>query len=700
MVRLFHRYFGTIEWFIIALFLILLPFIYTTKLLDPVLYSAYLVITSLILLLTIFLSIRLFRNQLPIQLGFTEKIIFGSAIGYLLVNLVGSFGVINTNEAIFHFTKELTYILFFFYMYQLIRLEPKGKDIIIKSVLIMTFFYLAIGYIQLYNSDFTPLLQAKHSYAYYLRQSMVKVLSTLANWNLFSSFLLISLPFSIYGMVVYKKFWRFLSLFLVLSALVFIYLLASKGIWGAIGLVLVLLFGLAYYYIFFLMPKHLGKSLSKTLKLIFIVSPVVIVFIGLIVVKKADIKVFKIITDKVGQVVNAGMDSNNEEKFRGPSSTETRVYVWENTIKLFKEKPLLGIGGGQWWIMYPKYGLDRFEHDIRNGTLLFQRPHNDFLWILSENGILGFLFYMIIFLGTIVIAFYNFLKREEWKGKILSALIFVFLIGFMVDMFVSFPRERVSHNVMLVLFFVLALNELPLSEHNTRKIGKPFAKILLILLFIGFATTNVWAAHQFFKGEKAARAVKYGLKVKNFNLVYRAAHSVRGSLYTLDNFSTPMAYYEGSALSTFKNMEAAKASFTDAYKINPYHLQNLNNLATSYDLTGDKQTALKYYQQALDISPRYKEALVNKAIIYYNLKQFDKALENILLVPVKEVNPEKFEDAMLTICKRNAIEMASMCDENKFRKWIQNDKQVRATFIEVQNSKMPFDEILLKELKK
>ena len=76
MVRLLERYFGKLEWLFIALFLIALPFIYTTKLLDPVLYSAYLVLTLLILVITILLVFRVFREQIKFRLGLAEKIIF------------------------------------------------------------------------------------------------------------------------------------------------------------------------------------------------------------------------------------------------------------------------------------------------------------------------------------------------------------------------------------------------------------------------------------------------------------------------------------------------------------------------------------------------------------------------------------------------------------------------------------------------
>ncbi len=699
-MRFVERFFGNIEWVLVSLFLLTLPFIYTTQLLDPVLYSRFLALTVFILLLTIAFSIRLFSNKVIFFFTRVDKIIFGSALAYLFINVISSMGVINYKEAVFHLTKETTYIILFFYLYQLLRNNSNGKDVLIKSVLIMAAFYLAIGYVQFWRSDFTQYNTATGSYAYYFRQAIGHVLSTLANVLLFSSFLFMSLPFSIYGLIVYKKVWRIISGLVLASALFFIFILASKGIWGATGLAFSVIGLLAYFYLFFMRPKQTGQLMPKSIKIALLLVPIVILLSGYLVLMKSDVKLAKMVSDKISQVIDAETTLQQDYGTPMPTSTQTRVYVWKNTLELVKEHPIFGIGGGQWWIEYPKYGLDRFEHDIRNGTMLFQRPHNDFLWLLSENGIVGFLFYMIIYIGILAVALINFLKQNEWSVRIFSALAFAFLVGFMVDMFVSFPRERVTHNSMLAILFALVLLLIPSDEKSQKRISFKAYKIALIFFMLILTTLNVWAANQFISGEKAARAIKYGIKTKNFNLTYRAARSVENTLYTLDNFTTPMKYYEGVALTSLKNLEGAKQAFLEAYKINPYHLQVINNLATCYDLTGDKQTALKYYQVALNISPRYKEALINKSIVHYNLNEFDKALDNILQVPANEKNPEKFEATMITICKRKAITLVNKCDEQKFKKWIADSNKVKATFVKVQKEKTNFDVILLDELSK
>ena len=57
-----------------------------------------------------------------------------------------------------------------------------------------------------------------------------------------------------------------------------------------------------------------------------------------------------------------------------------------------------------------------------------------------------------------------------------------------------------------------------------------------------------------------------------------------------------------------------------AHLFSPYHLHTLNNLATCFELKGQRDEAIKYYLKALDISPKFEDASVNLAAIYFNEK--------------------------------------------------------------------------------
>ena len=104
------------------------------------------------------------------------------------------------------------------------------------------------------------------------------------------------------------------------------------------------------------------------------------------------------------------------------NTAKTRILIWENSNKMIQENFVLGVGAGNWKINFPIYGLQDFSENVQNGTTIYQRPHNDFLWVFAELGIAGFLVYVSIFL----IIFYYLLrilkKAKERNEKIIFKL--------------------------------------------------------------------------------------------------------------------------------------------------------------------------------------------------------------------------------------------------------------------------------------
>jgi len=701
MKQYFEKYFGSVAWLLLALFLITLPLIFTKKILDPVLYSRYLYLGFFMVVLSLIVGIRIIRNRFVFFFSRTDKIIFGALLLFVIVNIFSSIGVYNVKEAIFHTVREGILALVFFLLYQLLRNTPQGKDVLIKSIVIMTFVFLTIALIQLAGADFTQFKAATQHYGYYFRQAISEVKSTLANVNPFASFLVLSLPFSVYSLLFYNKYWKVFAGIVTGLSLFFIFILASKASWGALAMAILVLIVCLYVYLFVVMPRETGQKLSLYGTVSVILFPIIMGIAGLYFVQKTDIKVVKIISEKVQQVLSPEKSLHSIYNTDNPTSAQTRTLVWANTIQMARDNPLFGVGPGQWRIVYAKYGVDGFEHDIRNGLKHFQRPHNDFLWILGETGFLGLITYIIIYIGILVTAFRMFYRSKSKKDRLLALFSFAFLIGFMINLFVSFPRERVSHNMLFLSMFALVLNTVPVDTVKKLTLNNVWVKWLIGLLLLCFTLVNLVLAWQVFHGEQAARAVRYGTGKKNFQMVLRAARSVQNTIYTMDPFTTPMSYHQGVALSALKQMDEAKEAFSQAYAIHPFHLQVLNNLGTSFDLTGNKREALEYYKKALEISPRYKEVLMNTAIVHYNLNEFEESMEYILRIPAEQKNnPEKFKETMLTISKRYAISLSDSCDIPKLKDWIADENKIEATFVKVQQANSTFKEVLLAEVGK
>lgn len=62
-----------------------------------------------------------------------------------------------------------------------------------------------------------------------------------------------------------------------------------------------------------------------------------------------------------------------------------RVQMWQNTLSMIVDHPLLGVGPGGWKRIYPAYDNGAM---VRRDTAPI-RPHNDYLWLTSEYGLVG-----------------------------------------------------------------------------------------------------------------------------------------------------------------------------------------------------------------------------------------------------------------------------------------------------------------------
>jgi len=89
-------------------------------------------------------------------------------------------------------------------------------------------------------------------------------------------------------------------------------------------------------------------------------------------------------------------------------------------------------------------------------------------------------------------------------------------------------------------------------------------------------------------------------------------------------FNTAYIYFSRGQL------KKAEFYFKKALSINPQHLNTLNNLGLISQKTGKVGDALKYYEKALTVKKDFAPARYNLARLYYNIRDYDDALNNFL----------------------------------------------------------------------
>ena len=98
------------------------------------------------------------------------------------------------------------------------------------------------------------------------------------------------------------------------------------------------------------------------------------------------------------------------------TSSEMRLAFWESTIAMILDHPLLGIGWGSYFMVYPNY-----DYYMQGNFIKIVHAHNMYLNFMAEIGLFGFASYMGCFFGVIYKAF----KAHVMKLDILVKAMFL-----------------------------------------------------------------------------------------------------------------------------------------------------------------------------------------------------------------------------------------------------------------------------------
>lgn len=349
------------------------------------------------------------------------------------------------------------------------------------------------------------------------------------------------------------------------------------------------------------------------------------------------------VAEATSQRLKSFINFSSDRNIHSESIAE-RLQIWSNSIQLIKENPLTGVGAGNWKFRYAEKGL---PERAQRGSVVFLQPHNDFLWVLSETGVIGGLAFILLFASAILAAIISFSCRGKSSGKNIAIGIALFtgVCLYAVHSSFDFPKER-----PLILFAfagILALSNTRDNKKTNLRYSIKNARIILAALLISsLIISQVWIARMRaelnLKIAIAARA-KGDLKTMKGNL-----EKINPVFFQSDLAGTPVDWYR-SELAYYRHDRAAfKAYSESSIKLNPYQLYNLYNLGSIYYKEGDIKTAIRYWERAVGIAPRFADAAVNLSAAYYNQKNYSKAAE-LLSKPVINFQIESYSTITATV---------------------------------------------------
>lgn len=260
-------------------------------------------------------------------------------------------------------------------------------------------------------------------------------------------------------------------------------------------------------------------------------------------------------------------------------SLQWRIFHWKTAQKMFVRKPLWGWGMGKFFFLYPAYqSLLRKRFPFPPPQVMEKYAHNDYLQLLVEEGIVGFLLYLSL-IATILWR----LKEERGllKASVISSFSSLLLISF-----VSFPAYIPSASSLPWLGMGILLSQ---KRRKGREINKfkPYGRALLLLLitvsfffFNSLILRSLGGEFHYRKGLEELEGRNYSQAEKEFIISERI------------NPYNPFLYYTwGIAFMEQGFYEEAKEKLELALKMGLNHDKVHIGLVSVYNKLGYKKRA-------------------------------------------------------------------------------------------------------------
>jgi O-antigen ligase len=570
----------------VFLYFMLLPFIFLGGISDPFLLARQLFTNAFLLIVLLFVLIAKKDSR-----RFLFDRTTGFFFGFILLGIV-SFSeatIVANSHALL--SKYITFFVFFITLSGLLYNDFFPLEKLKTAVIFFGIISITIALLAILNKTIS---------GQNLFRQIDMISGTFANKNLLSSLLFCCLPFYFVGLTLSKKF---KTIGITAIAMTIFILIVLRTRTTLIALAIFLLLVLIYRF---------KKYFSGRLLLRFFVAGLLIgtatLILGLFFLKDS----FHSSPQITIQYFYRLLDTE---------TLVTRTQFWENSVSMVRDNFFGGVGLGNWIVEFPGYGLNHISNpEITKGRMLVGNPHNDFLQVFCETGIIGFLCYAGIFISILFQTFWLMKNAKTPAKKNMFFYFFSFILGYIFIAFFDFPLDRMEHQIVLMTVFAIVNASYWKAK---RKEGLKSSKAFFWIVALVFVLYSSIVALNRITGEKQ--------HAENY-------------FYTVDTKGFPMDWHEGTALFRQKKYEKSVSYFENAYHQNPYNINIINDLASNLILIGRYDEGITMYKKALALSKDFEDARINLAAVYFNNAEYENAFQTIDKCPmnIKHKNYKAF----------------------------------------------------------
>lgn len=298
-------------------------------------------------------------------------------------------------------------------------------------------------------------------------------------------------------------------------------------------------------------------------------------------------------------------------------NVQERFIFYIDALKIVRDYPLIGTGGGGWEAVYTKY-QSYLYYTTKVHSHLFQ------VWV--ETGILGLVAFGFLWFSLIFTIWRLFKSNISSDDRFLSAAIFASIGAILLHSLLDFDLSLGAIAILLWSLIAIlsgyARSYIPTSsdivnqkwaKNTTRSIAF-LSGIALLLISASFTVATSY-------GQKGSIAVEKWIlpeAVKNYEMAFRY-DPLKGS-YAADLAQS--LHYLGDPADNFDMVREAKKYAVAAQKLSPYDTQ-IKMIKAKIQLSlSEIPEAVKEYEEAREIFPYDQKGYDNLAEVYFKVAQY------------------------------------------------------------------------------
>lgn len=599
----------------------------------------------------------IFLNKKEYNFSFPNKIVLYIFLGSILFFIIGTLSMTKAlliSESIVALMYFVLTVLSFIVLFFIVKQNPKEYfDFFVLLIIASTLIEInqVCGYFFERNgeprtNELVAALKDRHGYG---------------NPNILAASIAMKFPFLIYGFLTFKNG---LAKYGVLF--VFLFLIVSLLLVGARTAVFSSTIFLICMLIYFLIKEKdkLKVIKQKLLPLILVVSAGLFISLNVNRIEKTRLNPLKMLFFTKSKKALFRKASKIKEVTLTNSSG--RDALWESAYLGFKNSPLLGIGLGNWKLTEKKTFLNSIT---RKTAMSPKRVHNDFLQLLSEVGVFGFLIFLTFFAILFYISIKSMIQNNGSEEKRdYTLMIGVVLISFLIyslDALFNFPHERTPIQMFFAILIAFILAFSFFKENVSPKKGILFSLLFLFSFGSLFVSYKVFSASRVYKVLQDNFNKKDMLKDK-FDISYEEACEMLPNFPQINGRGRPNSIIKSIFAINQKKYNKALEHLEVSFNEHPFIAEN-NSFAALIYFQGDKdirdiESSLYYAERAFEIQPSMK--------IGYNI------LRNIYTIRKDTVSMLKTFDTFLKTVPKD---VDSWMDKANYLKKIgvSNDKIIK-----------------------